>query len=191
MIRSAKFWASMALFQVVFGLGVFAVTRQYYLPDTGSLSADLATVREPVPAWPTAVTNSDLVQQDSLSSGEISITDPAEISRQADEFFNSKQYDRAAELYEQLLAIDPNNVGIYNNLGITLHYLGRSNEALDYLDQGVTLDPGHQRTWLTLGFVNRQLGNVERARSALTTAAQMEADSAVRQTAAQMLEDLP
>ena len=119
------------------------------------------------------------------------IRDPNEISRQAGAFFTNKQYDRAADLYEQLLVIRPNDAETYNNLGITLHYLGRSTEALRRLNDGVAVDPGHQRIWLTLGFVNSQLGNTEQARTALTTAAQTGSDDSIRQSAMRMLDELP
>ncbi|MGW8368799.1 MAG: tetratricopeptide repeat protein [Gammaproteobacteria bacterium] len=89
------------------------------------------------------------------------------------------------------MSFDPNNVEVYNNLGITLHYIGRSDEALRRLDQGVAIDPTHQRIWLTLGYVNSQLGNAEQARTALTKAVQMDPDNDIGQSAAKMLEALP
>jgi len=94
-------------------------------------------------------------------------------------------------MYEQLLAFSPNDAEIYNNLGLTLHYLGRSTEALGKLNEGVAADPEHQRIWLTLGYVNSQLGNTEQARTALTTATQIGTDESIRQSAMKMLEGLP
>lgn len=191
MIRSAKFWISMMVFQVVFGLTIFGITRQYYMPDSDNVSADPAVIRQPLPVWPDRITETNLAKFRSSTSSELTIEDPVEMSRQADEFFTNKQYNRAAELYEQLLALGPNNVDTYNNLGITLHYLGRSTEALRKLNDGVAIDPTYQRIWLTLGFVNSQLGNIDQARTALTTAAQMETDNEVGQSAVRMLENLP
>jgi len=88
------------------------------------------------------------------------------------------------------LATGQNDVDTYNNLGITLHYLGRSTEALDILNKGVAVDSNHQRIWLTLGFVNKQLGDIEQARRALTTSVQLGADTDVGKSAAKMLEGL-
>jgi cytochrome c-type biogenesis protein CcmH/NrfG len=56
---------------------------------------------------------------------------------------------------------------------------------------GITIDPDHQRSWLTLGFVNSQLGNTEQARIALTKATQVGSDDSIRQSASKMLQDLP
>ena len=179
----------MTAFQVLFGLSVFAITRDYYLQDAN-----------PVIAHPPAIDQSALVQRE--RSVETVRTrppawdgspaeDPFEISRQADEFFANKRYDRAADLYERLLSFDPNNVEVNNNLGLTLHYLGRSTEALLRLNDGVVADPSNQRIWLTLGFVNSQLGNTEEARTTLTTATRIGSDESIRQAALSMLENLP
>jgi Flp pilus assembly protein TadD len=191
MIRSTKFWIPMAVFQVVFGLAVFAITRQYYISDSENVSADPAAIGQPMAAWPDPIAVTALAQVTSSMPSESSIEDPFEISRQADEFFINKKYGRAADMYEKLLVLNPNNVDTYNNLGITLHYVGRSTEALSRLNEGVALDPGHQRIWLKLGFLNTQLGNIYQARTALTTAAQMETDNEVGQSALRMLESLP
>ena len=116
--------------------------------------------------------------------------DPVEISRQANEFFSRQQYQQAANLYQRLLAINPDNVEVLNNLGLTLHYLGRSDEALRRLNDGVALDSSHQRIWLTLGYVNSQLGNVEKARTALTKATEIGSNESIRQSAQRMLQEL-
>ena len=113
------------------------------------------------------------------------------MSRRADEYFANKQYDQATAMYERLLALRPNDVDILNNLGLTLHYLGRSTEALDRLEEGVAVDSENQRIWLTLGYVNSALGNTGQAREALTNAIQTGTDESIRQSAKAMLEALP
>jgi len=191
MILNAKLWISVGVFQVVFGLAVFAITREYYVHDTDTVSAPPSTINQPALVWPNSITETEIARLSSSALSESTSKDPAEISRQAEEFFSNRQYDKAADLYEQLLAIRPNDVETYNDLGLTLHYLGRSTEALRRLNDGVAVDAEHQRIWLTLGFVNSQLGNSEQARTALTTAAQIGTDDSIRQSAMKMLEDLP
>jgi Flp pilus assembly protein TadD len=188
---NVKFWISMAVFQVLFGLAVFAITRDYYIRDAEKVSAHPSTIDQPALAWPNNITETDVARPSSSALSESTFQDPVELSRQADEFFVNKQYDRAADSYEQLLAFNPNNVEIHNNLGLTLHYLGRSTEALRRLNDGVAVDPENQRIWLTLGFVNSQLGNTEPARTALMTATRIGTDESIRQSAKKMLEDLP
>jgi len=188
---NAKFWIPFAVFQVVFGLAVFAITRDYYVQDTVEVSAHPPIVGQSASAWPNAIAETQIARLGSPAMSEPAIQDPFEISRRANEYFANRQYDRAADMYEQLLAFSPNDAEIYNNLGLTLHYLGRSTEALGKLNEGVAADPEHQRIWLTLGYVNSQLGNTEQARAALTTAAQIGTDESIRQSALTMLEGLP
>ena len=188
---NAKFWISLAVFQVAFGYAVFAVTREYYLPEPGVTGGPPATTAHPAPEWAGGITASDVERLTSPLFSEPDIKDPAEMSRRADEFFAQSQYGQAARLYERLLAFRPNNAEVYNNLGLTLHYIGRSAEALRRLNEGVAVDPGHQRIWLTLGFVNSRLGNTEEARRALNHAIQVGDDETIRQSARKMLEELP
>jgi Tfp pilus assembly protein PilF len=122
---------------------------------------------------------------------ETAPSDPAEIYRRAEEFFVARQYAQAAQLYEQLLAFSADDAEIYNNLGLTLFYLGRPDEALARLDEGVAKDPDHQRIWLTLGYVNSQLGNIEEARAALTRATETGGNASISEAAMEMLAQLP
>ena len=127
---------------------------------------------------------------DSLTSDSQSLTDPAEIARLADQYFGNRQYALAAQYYEKLLGFDQNNADTLNNLGLTLHYVGRSEEALQRLEEGVAADPSYQRVWLTLGFVNSQLGNLDDARAALQKAADMDEGNSIGQSARRMLDEL-
>jgi tetratricopeptide (TPR) repeat protein len=191
MDQKLKFWIPMTLFQVVFGLTIFTITRQYYIQDSDNVSDNTTEIIQPAFVWPDSITETNPAQLNSSIFSQSIIENPAEISRQANEYFTKKQYDKAAELYERLLVLAPNNVNTYNNLGITLHYLGRSSEALHWLNEGVAVDQTHQRTWLTLGFVYSQVGNTENARSALATAAKIDADNEIGKSAVKMLENLP
>ena len=191
MIREPKFWISMAVFQVLFGLAVFAITREYYAPDAKIVSAHPSTLNQPAVVWPNGITQTEIARLSSPTFGNPATQDPVELFRQAEQFFANRQYDQAADSYERLLAFRPNDAEIYNNLGLTLHYLGRPSESLRRLDEGVAVDPNHQRIWLTLGYVNSQLGNTVQAREALTKASQVGTDDSIRQSAIKMLEALP
>jgi tetratricopeptide (TPR) repeat protein len=191
MSRNAKFWAGMAVFQVLFGLAIFAITRDYYIQETNSVAGHTPTIDQASSAWPQGISETDMARLAPGVFTEETLQDPAQLSRQADEFFANRQYQQAANAYQQLLAFDPKKVEVHNNLGLTLHYLGRSDEALRWLNEGVAIDPKNQRIWLTLGYVNGQLGNTEQAREALTTATETGTDESIRQAAVQMLEGLP
>ncbi len=191
LILNTKFWISFAVFQVIFGIAVFAITRDYYIQDAGTVSDRPATIGQSASPWTNRITETEIARLSSPALTEPTLQNPVEISRRAEEFFAARQYERAADMYERLLAFSPDDAEIYNNLGLTLHYLGRSEEALGRLNEGVAADPQHQRIWLTLGYVNSQLGNIEQARTALTTATQIGSDESIRQSAVRMLEELP
>ena len=191
LMAKSRFWVLLAAFQVAFGIAVFALTRDYYMRDQGSrIEPPNAAAGAPI-TWPEGMSESFAAQLDGAAATLPVTQDPVEISRLADEFFVNRQYDQAAQMYERLLAFGPKNADVLNNLGLTLHYLGRSSEALGRLNEGVALDPGNQRIWLTLGFVNSQLGNVDEARAALSTATQVGTDESIRESARKMLDGLP
>ncbi|HKL61817.1 MAG TPA: tetratricopeptide repeat protein [Woeseiaceae bacterium] len=195
MERNGKFWAGMAIFQVAFGLAVFGATRTYYLDDTsttaaggGNAATGAATVRQRPAPQPGGISANDIALSSAMTMPS---EDPAAMARQADNLFREKQYGRAADLYARLLERNSDNVEARNNLGLTLHYLGRHDEALQQLREGAEANPDHQRIWLTLGFVSSQLGDVEEARRALTRATETGGNLTIKESAQQMLDALP
>ncbi len=71
----------------------------------------------------------------------------------ADTYFTLKRFDDAVKYYKKLLIIMPDDADVYNDLGLSLHYLGKSNEAVNALETGIEKNPYNQRIWLTKGFV--------------------------------------
>ena len=198
MNRDARFWVLLALFEVVFGLGIFAATRHYYLqrPAMADRDAPLSGVpagHPPVAGIPAAPGGAmPVFPGDAMPVPRVDATpgDPDDIARRADEHFAAERYREAADLYEQLLKSGIRDVNLYNSLGISLQYLGQPAAALSVLEEGVEVDPGYQRIWLTLGFVHRQAGNTAKAREALAKAVQLGPDTDVGKSAAEMLAGL-
>lgn len=190
MTRNITFWAGLAVFQVFFGLAVFAITRDYYQPRQPAVRAHPATISPSASTWQ-GINENDISRLAPDVLGDSGDQSPGKISRQADEFFARRQYAQAAAAYQRLLEFDSQNSEVYNNLGLTLHYVGRSEEALRYLNEGVAVDASNQRIWLTLGYVNSQLGNIEQARNALGKASEIGDNESIRQSAQRMLDELP
>jgi tetratricopeptide (TPR) repeat protein len=199
MHRATRFWALLAVFQVVFGLAVFGLTRHHYLDragDGGAAAGAAAGPARPMPAEPAGTPEDDLARLIATFPGSGGQTgaqaagsrDPVELARQGDRAFGEGDYPRAADQYARALAAGDQDVNTYNSLGLTLHYLGRSGEALQVLDEGVALDDGYQRIWLTLGFVHGQVGHSDQARAALERAWDMDPESDVGRAAADMLQ---
>lgn len=187
--KSARFWLALAVFQVVFAALIFGATRAYYTRDAATLATAVNNERaeEAAPAWPGSI-SPELIA--TLTPGEPIMDDPAALSHMAEQAFASEDYAKASEYYRRLLGFDPDNADVRNNLGLTLQYTGRTSEALAELSENVSRHPGHQRSWLTLGFINRQAGDITAARSALTTAISIDPTSDIGRSAQAMLDSL-
>ena len=183
-------WLQTLALLFVFGLIVFAVTRQMYVGDAQTVSATGSDTAAPsaMPQGDQLEINTALLE--SLLSFDSKKKDPATMLLLADKYFANKQYAEAADLYGQLSALDPGNVGIQNNLGLTLHYINKSEEALAVLMKGSALEPNNQRIWLTLGYVNKELGNLDEAKLSLETAERIDPDNDVGKSASKMLTEL-
>ncbi len=199
MHKNAKFWIGLAIFQIVFGVAVFALTRNFYMESSDGSGQKTVAKSTSSRGTGKMFKQEDLRVFDGIVSTPKSASstlqstsqDPIEISRSANAYFAAGDYDRAAQQYERLLSFNPRSADVHNNLGISLHYIGRSSDALQILDEGITVEPTNQRIWLTLGFVNKSLGNVDQARTALAKAIQMNPENEIGTSATAMLAELP
>lgn len=172
-------WAGAAVFLVIYGLAVFVGTRAYYSAgSTAPASAppslpgdhpDVAPKLRPFPLAPQA-------------------EDLASVMERADASFRDKDYAAAADGYRRALELASGNAEIHNNLGLTLFYLGRTDEALEVLQRGAAVDPNVQRLWLTLGFVQSNAQRTDEARASLQKAIDLGPDNEIGQEARRMLE---
>lgn len=191
MTTNKTFWLGLVLFQIAFGSAVFIITRNIYIEESGAPVTDSLARSSSTNAQDELLNTLDNpFFKNEFPAFEVS-ENPAEVSRLANEAFANEDYAAAAELYRRLLTFDPQNVDVYNNLGLTLHYVGRSEEALEWLNQGVAINEENQRIWLTLGFVASQTGNTSTARDALNNAITKGSDESIRESARGMLESLP
>ena len=169
---------------------MFLGTKYYYLEDAEKAAPVQSAQPQSTTNWSeemSAITPEVLGALVPLNAG---VDTAASVAERANAHFSNKQYEAAAKLYEQLIDLDTRNIDAYNNLGITLHYLGRSAEALDWLDAGIQLEAGHQRSWLTIGFIQKELGNVDAASNAFNSALELDVDSVIGNSAAKFLEEI-
>lgn len=190
-------WSRIVVFQLLYGLAIFVVTRDIYMrePTTSTVPAHASVATRPTPAVPGSsyftVTDAEQLVKDAGSGSSVTDEkDYKEVARMADEQFGEKNYAQAARLYKEVLSKFPHNVDVYNNLGLTLHYINQSEEAVEQLKRGISIDEGHQRIWLTLGFVQSQTGKTEEARRAFQRAIEIDSSSEVGSEAARMMNAL-
>ena len=67
--------------------------------------------------------------------------DSTSIDRLAMVRFGERQYEAALALYQDLLELTPDSAQTYSNLGATLYYLDREDEALRHFERAVEIDP--------------------------------------------------
>lgn len=181
MKMDAKFWIAQIVFQVVFGLAVFGITRAIYVKD---MTPPLSSTSRGSPVTQTPPPRPQPVPS-------LSETDPLRLSDQADEWFNVGDFPRAREAYARLLEMAPENPEYYNNLGLAQQYLGQSGEAIATLEKGRAYASEYPRLWLTLGFVRARQGLYDDARTALARAVEIAPESDIAQEARQMMQQLP
>lgn len=84
-------------------------------------------------------------------------------SNQAQEALNSGRFDRAAELYGELVDALPEIGGIRMNLGMALYLGGNARQAVPVLEKAVSQDPNLPPAWLFLGAARLESGDPENA----------------------------
>ncbi len=184
-------WIYVAVFLALYGLTVHGLTRAYYEPRVTQVRT---------PSVPQTSQSRSPQPRDRLGASmqrlaptlgpreELGTEDPVLLARLGDRLFEEKQYERAVTAYERAVRFNPDDVDSYNDLGLSLQYLGRSAEALAVLKEGIARDRNYQRIHLTLGFVQLQSGNREAAVSALERAIELGPDNDVGDAARRMLE---
>lgn len=61
------------------------------------------------------------------------------------------EVEKAAALLEEVLKVDPNNFGAWNDLGLALGHLGRNREALNSFDRCIEINPHIAHAWHNKG----------------------------------------
>ncbi len=77
---------------------------------------------------------------------------------------NQQDYPLAAELCQALVADNPNMVDAWDNLGLALHRLGRSEAAIAAYERAMRLSSGNAHIAISLGHVLLDLGRIDEAR---------------------------
>jgi tetratricopeptide (TPR) repeat protein len=185
-------WGVILIAQITYGLLVFAITRSYY-QDPQPMANQVPSAAPEVSPQPQAGSfNANLQPAMNIrpSAEELATDDPVLIVSLADNYFQQKEYQSAIELYQRALQIDPEDVESYNDLGLSLFYIGETNRALEALRKGAAKQPGFQRIQLTLGFVQAQTGDKEAAAAAFRKAIELDPQNRVGEEAKRMLAEI-
>ncbi len=108
-----------------------------------------------------------------------------------DAYFEARQFNEATTYYKKALLVKPNEVDIYNELGLSIHYLGNTDDGLKVIEEGIKKDPLHQRIWLTKGYLLAYgKGDLESAKTAWEKAKALNPESQVGKAASEYLAQL-
>ncbi len=78
--------------------------------------------------------------------------------QQGNEFYEAMQFEEAAAEYEKALDLEPENVDVMSNLGVTYYRLGKLDEAIEVYDKAVAIAPEDAdiRSNLAAAYVQKQ-----------------------------------
>jgi tetratricopeptide (TPR) repeat protein len=71
--------------------------------------------------------------------------------------------DTAMKYYDQVLVVKPNDNIALNNIGANLMQLGKTEEALQYFNKAIKINPDYPNTHYALALVNEMKGNFQEA----------------------------
>jgi tetratricopeptide (TPR) repeat protein len=80
-------------------------------------------------------------------------TNPKPRVELANLYFDAEKFDEAIKWYEAALKLNPNDVNVSTDLGVSYYYTNNPDKALEQLDRSLKIDPKHAKTLLNIGIV--------------------------------------
>ena len=102
----------------------------------------------------------------------------------ADAYFGLRRFDEAIDYYSKAIDANSEDIDSYNDLALSLHYVGKSSDGLKYVEEGLAKNPYYQRIWLTKGFILAYgTGDLESARNSWEKAKGLDPESQIGKAA--------
>jgi tetratricopeptide (TPR) repeat protein len=114
--------------------------------------------------------------------------DKVTLLRAANLYDDAKAYEKAAELYNTYLDIEPKNADARVDYAIALLNTGKQREGVTEMRQAVTDNPQHQKANLNLGILYAQIEKWKDAETLWKTAASIDPNSDAAKKANELLE---
>lgn len=84
----------------------------------------------------------------------------------------------AEALYREVLAAEPRQVDVLNQLGVVVHQTGRDDDALDLIDRAIAIDGSNRAYFSNRGIVLGRLGRADEAVESYRRAVTRDPDNA-------------
>jgi len=94
----------------------------------------------------------------------------------AKELLKSRQYEKAADVLRQVIALQPDSAVAHSHLGFAVLRLGRAREALALAQRAIELDPEYSFSYLVLGDANQAMNRFDEAIEAVRQAIRINPD---------------
>ena len=105
----------------------------------------------------------------SLSEPSYDTSNEAKLEyNQGIDFYKSGQYDRSMGSFRRAIALDPNYIDAYYNLGSILEYLKQNEAALDIFKQIIVRKPDDYESLYKASNLSYKLGNMDNAKKYLS-----------------------
>jgi len=88
----------------------------------------------------------------------------------SDGYMGTLQWHKSLDILNELLREQPNDAGLWNDIGIDQANLGEYDDSIAALEKAVQLDPGYRQAWVNLAQSYASFGNMDRAKAALAKA---------------------
>lgn len=77
---------------------------------------------------------------------------------QANELKTHDQYEKAIEMYDQVLKLEPMNAQAHHSKGNVLDLMGRYEDAVSCYNSAINCDPHNAETWYNKGLSLKKMG---------------------------------
>ena len=103
----------------------------------------------------------------------------SDLAAQGQAALRDQQYDRAKNVYEQVIKLDPRSAEAHSNLGLAFYMTDDYSRAITEFRKALELDPKLDRTQVLLALSYFNTGNLDRATPLLEKAYQTKKDDPV------------
>ena len=113
------------------------------------------------------------------AENEVSSTHASEGRADALRYYQSGNYQKAIDLWTEILQLNPNDASTANNIGIAYRQIRQPRKSLEYAQKAIELSPDYGHAYYTLGLAHYDLRNFGKAKEAFEEAIRRQFNPAV------------